>query len=60
MSIAEADLKELVGKTVITPDGQGKVTLVGGRYIHVDIANGQKRQFDPRDVSIQKSEDKNK
>jgi len=60
MSIAEADLKGLVGETVNTPDGPGKVTRVGDRYISVDLANKQKRQFDPREVSLAGKAEKKK
>ena len=52
--LTETDLKDLVGKTVSTPDGQGKVTKVGDRYVHIDLKDKSQRQFDPRELTVVK------
>ena len=52
MSIPVAELAELKGKKVNTPDGTGKVTEVGDRFISVDLDNNKKSKFDPNEVSL--------
>ena len=47
---AEGVLK--VGDKVSTPDGAGKVSSVGGRFIGVDLKNGSKAQFEPKDLIV--------
>ena len=56
MSITDVQLKKLVGKTISTPDGAGKVTEVGDRFIQVDIKGKGISKFQPRECSIEEKE----
>lgn len=61
MSLTQSQLDDkLIGKSVSTPDGAGKVTgfAASGRYISVDLSNGQKRQFDPNEIALAEKEKK--
>lgn len=52
MTITDAQLKDLKGKTVQTPDGPGKVTEIGDRFIHLDMPDKTKRMFEPRELTL--------
>ena len=50
MAVAEGKLK--VGQEVVTPDGHGKVTKVGERFISVDLDSKLKGQYTVRDLIL--------
>ena len=50
MALDENKLKP--GDDVLTPDGEGKVTKIGDRFISVDLKGGKKAEFEPKDLSL--------
>ena len=47
-----ADKMIAVGSTVTTPDGVGKVTKIGDRFISIDLANKTKAEFLIKEVLL--------